>query len=86
MALPVLTVGRALVARPDLWATAITAGLSLAPNGWWRRRPFLPLPDRDWLRFRLVTAYGGDGRLDDESPFRPEDLITWLEWRKHWPG
>ncbi len=72
--------------RPDLWATAVRAGLSMAPTGWWHRPPFLPLPDRRWLRFRLETAYGGDGRFGPDSPFDVEDLITWLEWRKAWPG
>ena len=84
--LPLVPVGLALLRRPDLWATAIRAGLSMAPTGWWHRPPFLPLPDRRWLRFRLETAYGGDGRFGPDSPFDVEDLITWLEWRKAWPG
>lgn len=75
----------ALARRPDLWVVAAGAGLSLAGRGWWRRPPFLPIPDPDWLRFRLTTAYGGDGTLDDSSAFDVGDLITWLEWRKEWP-
>jgi hypothetical protein len=48
----------------------------LAAPGWWRRPPFLPLPAPDYLRFRLQTAYGGDGdRVPD-----PEDLVTYLRW------
>ena len=27
-------------------------------RGWWRRFPFLPLPARDYLRWRMHTAYG----------------------------
>ncbi|MGI9599402.1 MAG: hypothetical protein ACR2QK_24780 [Acidimicrobiales bacterium] len=84
--LPVKAVARALVPRPDLWPTTMRAGLSLAAPGWWRRAPFLPLPDPGWLRFRLSTAYGGDGSLGPDSAFEPNDLITWLEWRKSWPG
>ncbi len=86
LGLPVAAIASALVRRPDLWATALRAGLSLAPTGWWRRPPFLPLPDGRWLRFRLATAYGGDGRFGPDSPFDVDDLITWLEWRKAWPG
>lgn len=67
-----------VLARPHLWITAVTSAVSLAPKGWWRRSPFLPIPDDDWLRFRLETAYGGDGT----GPIDPQDLITWLEWRK----
>jgi hypothetical protein len=44
------------------------------PDQWWRRPPFLPLPDRSYLRFRLETQYGG-GRAPD-----PADLVTYLEW------
>lgn len=79
--LPVGTAVVAVLRRPDLWPTALRAIASLAPAGWWRRRPFLPLPSQEWTRFRLVTAYGGDG-----GAFDGDDLITWLEWRRTWPG
>jgi hypothetical protein len=68
----------AVARRPDLWPTALAAGRSLVPSGWWRRRPHLPLPDPDWIRFRLETAYGGDGT----NPIRGADLVAWLEWKK----
>jgi hypothetical protein len=48
----------------------------LARPGWWRRPPFLPVPDPDYLRFRLETAYGGTG----EGPFEPADLVAYLRW------
>lgn len=73
-----LGAGIALLRHPRLWPTAARVGLSLAPADWWRRAPFLPLPDRDWLRFRLETAYGGDGT----GPMRGDDLVTYLEWRR----
>lgn len=68
----------AVIRRPDLWSTAIKAGLSMAPSGWWRRRPFLPLPDQGWMHFRLETAYGGDA----PGPMQAEELTTWLEWKR----
>ena len=43
-------------------------------RGWWRRAPFLPLPDPAYLRFRLETQYGGDREPD------PADLVTYLHW------
>ena len=77
--------------RPGLWATAIGSYRSLVPRHWWRRRPFLPVPDSDWLHFRLVTAYGGDGAIGGvgggpAEGIRSTDLIQWLEWRKTLPG
>jgi hypothetical protein len=72
---------RALARRPALWPTALRAARSMTPAGWWRRPPFLPLPDRDYLRFRLVTAYGGDG----SRPPHPDDVVTWLTWLRSFP-
>ena len=68
----------AVALRPHLWVTAGQAAIELAPRGWWKRAPFLPLPDPDWAHFRVVTAYGGDGSMT----MRPEDLVSWLEWKR----
>jgi len=71
----------ALLRSPTLWATALRQLARLAPTGWWRRRPFLPLPDPAYLRFRLETAYGGTG---DRSP-TGEDVVTYLRWCRDFP-
>lgn len=60
--------------RPDLWPTAVGQALRLARPGWWRRPPFLPLPDRDYVRFRLQTAYGSEGKPAGD------DLVAYLAW------
>lgn len=65
----------AVLARPTLWYTACRQALVLAAPGWWRRAPFLPLPDGDYLRFRLVTQYG-----DADHRPEPADLVTYLHW------
>lgn len=72
----------ALVRRPDLWFTALRVAFVLAPRGWWRRPPHLPLPSAAYLRFRLVTAYGGSGT----HPPEPADLVAYLEWCRAWPA
>lgn len=64
--------------RPSLWRTAARTVRRLAAPGWWRRRPFLPLPDADYWRFRLVTAYGDT----PPSPVPDEDLLAYLRWCK----
>ena len=69
--------GRAAVGvgrRPGLWPTAVSQTFRLARPGWWKRPPFLPLPDPDYVRFRMQTAYGSAG-----SP-APEDLVAYLNW------
>jgi hypothetical protein len=73
-----LVTAGAVAKRPRLWPVAVSSAISLVPRRWWRRRPFLPIPDRDWLRFRMVTAYGGDGSRGPD----PDDVVTWLEWRR----
>jgi hypothetical protein len=65
----------AVARHPSLWATAAVQLVRLAPAGWWRRRPYLPLPDPAYLRFRLETQYG-----DPSRPLDPADLLTWLRW------
>jgi hypothetical protein len=57
--------------------TGVRQAFVLAARGWWRRPPFLPLPDREYLRFRLETAYGGDGW---DRELDPGDLVTYLRW------
>ncbi len=66
--------------RPSLWGTAVRQVFRLAPPGWWRRRPFLPLPDPAYLGFRLETAYG-----DHRAP-EPQDIVTYLHWCRDWPS
>ncbi|MHB8669306.1 MAG: hypothetical protein ACYDAD_01900 [Acidimicrobiales bacterium] len=65
----------AVVVRPWLWPTAVLQVSRLAPRGWWRRWPPFPSPDPDYLRFRLVTAYGDPSRRADAM-----DVVAWLSW------
>lgn len=44
---------------------------------WWRRAPFLPLPDRTYLRWRMYTAYGSE---DAVPPL--EDVLGFARWRR----
>lgn len=69
-----------MVVRPSLWITAVSQLFRLAAPGWWRHAPFLPLPSPDYLRFRLVTMYGGNGDGEPEVA----DLIAYLQWCRAW--
>jgi hypothetical protein len=44
-------------------------------RGWWHRFPFLPLPARDYLRWRMYTAYG-----DADAVPPAEDIIRFARW------
>ena len=72
--------GASLARHPALWGTAVRQVLVLAGAGWWRRSPFLPLPDPDYLHFRLQTAYGDPTRAPE-----PADILTYLHWCRAWP-
>ena len=48
---------------------------------WWTRAPYLPLPDRDYLRWRMYTAYA------DEAAVPPaEDVVRFARWRRETMG
>ena len=66
---------RALATRPRLWPTALVQMARFAPDRWWRRPPFVPLPTVELARFRSETMYG-----DAQVPPSPADIVVWLEW------
>ncbi|MEM7094363.1 MAG: hypothetical protein AAF567_15285 [Actinomycetota bacterium] len=71
----VLRLGGGLLRRPGLMVTAVRQAKAMAPNGWWRRAPYLPVPPADYLHFRQVTATG-----DAEGSPSVHDTLVWLEW------
>ena len=74
-----LRVAVSVLARPHLWATAIRQTGRLARPRWWRRAPFLPLPDAAYLQFRFETQYG-------DAPPVPDDVVAYLEWCHRMPN
>ena len=57
-----------------LMKSTIVTGFAHVRRGWWRRRPFLPLPDRQHLAWRRWTAYGTDRTAERR------DIVTFLLW------
>jgi hypothetical protein len=88
-AAPWLPSVRAVAARPWLWRSAFRQVARLAPKGWWRQRPFLPVPPAAYLGFREVTAYGGEqgepAGAGGLRPPEPEDVCTYLAWCDEFP-
>ncbi len=64
--------------HPSLWIEGLKSVVRMAPNGWWKRRPFLPIPSSSYWHFRMVTVFGGDGsgRLDEQQ------VIGFLRWSR----
>ena len=65
---------RALV-RPPLAIDLVRVAWRFRARGWWRRPPFLPVPDRAYVRWRMYTAYG-----DADAVPPAEDLVRYARW------
>ena len=61
--------------RPATGVALVRVAWRFRRRGWWRRFPFLPLPARDYLRWRMHTAYG-------ESDVVPpaDDVERYARW------
>ena len=57
-------------------ASALTrVGWRFRKREWYRKAPFLPLPSREYLRWRMYTAYGSE---DFVPP--ADDVIRYARW------
>jgi len=66
--------GRAL-RRPTLALALLRVAWRFRDRAWLRRPPFLPLPSRDYLRWRMYTAYG-----DYDAVPPADDVIRYALW------
>lgn len=73
-------VGRALV-HPRLALDLLRTAWVFRRRDWWKQPPFLPLPDREYLRWRMYTAYG-----DEDAVPPAEDVIRFAKWRRETMG
>ncbi len=72
--------GRALV-NPRLAVDLLRTAWAFRRRDWWKRAPFLPVPDRTYLRWRMYTAYA------DENAVPPlDDVVRFARWRRETMG
>jgi hypothetical protein len=67
---------RALL-NPRRAADLLSMAWAFRRRDWWRQPPFLPLPDRAYLEWRVHTAYG-----DERSVPPLEDVLRFARWRR----
>jgi hypothetical protein len=72
---------RHLIGHPFDALAVARAGWRLRRAGWWRRPPFLPLPDPRYWEFRMTTAYGTASA--DPSP---KSLVEAARWANRQPA
>lgn len=65
------------LASPRLAVDLLRTAWAFRRRDWHRQAPFLPLPDRAYLRWRMYTAYGAE---DAVPPL--EDVIGFARWRR----
>lgn len=63
------------IKRPRLVPHLFGAAWAFRARGWYRSPPFLPLPSRNYLRWRMETAYG-----DREAVPTDNELERFLLW------
>ena len=72
--------GRGLV-NPRLGIDLLRTAWAFRRRRWWAQPPYLPLPDRTYLRGRMLTAYA------DENAVPPvEDVVRFARWRRQTMG
>lgn len=68
--------GRAAI-NPRVTRDLVSLAWAMRRRGWYRRPPFLPVPPREYLRWRMYTAYG------DEDAVPPvNDVLRFARWRR----
>jgi hypothetical protein len=63
--------------HPRLALDLLRTAWAFRRREWWRRSPFLPLPDREYLRWRMYTAYA-----DENAVPPPDDVVRFARWRR----
>lgn len=61
--------------RPRLWPALLGAAWAFRPRGWYRKPPFLPLPSKAYMGWRLETAYGEPDAVPPQDEI--ERFVTW---------
>lgn len=65
------------VASPRIALDLLTMCWVMRRRDWYRRTPFLPLPPKEYVAWRMYTAYG-----DPDFVPPPEDVIRFARWRR----
>jgi len=61
--------------RPRIVPHLLLAAWAFRARHWYRRAPFLPVPPRSYMRWRMETAYG-----DAEASPSLDEMERYLAW------
>lgn len=71
----VLQLTLAALRHPPLAVDLLRVAWRFRARGWYARFPFLPLPSRPYMRWRMHTAYGDPDTVPPAS-----DIIRYARW------
>ncbi len=71
----VLTLARRALVRPALATDLLRVAWRFRSRDWYSRFPFLPLPDKTYVRWRMYTAYG-----DYDAIPPADDVERYARW------
>ena len=63
------------IRHPRTGVALLRVGWRFRARDWYRRFPYLPVPDRSYVRWRMYTAYG-----DDKFVPPAEDIVRYARW------
>jgi hypothetical protein len=66
--------------RPSVATALVRLAWRFRRRSWYRRPPFLPLPDTTYVRWRMYTAYG-----DSDAVPPMEDVVRYAHWATRVP-
>jgi hypothetical protein len=67
--------------NPRLGIDLLRTAWAFRRRRWWAQPPFLPVPDRTYLRWRMHTAYA-----DDDAVPPLDDVVRFARWRRETMG
>ena len=70
-----LTLALRALRNPALGVALLRVAWRFRSRRWYRRFPFLPLPDRNYVRWRMHTAYG-----DHDAVPPAKDVERYASW------
>jgi len=63
------------VIRPALGLALLRVAWRFRSRNWYTRFPFLPVPDRTYVRWRMYTAFG-----DYDAVPSPDEIERYAKW------
>jgi hypothetical protein len=73
----VATLTGRVIRHPALAVDLLRTAWRFRSRHWYRHAPFLPLPDRDYVRWRMYTAYGNADAIPPA-----DDVERYARWAR----